>query len=145
MNVRLGQRNMLRRLVKLALAGSTRHERHRRISTRLLGEIHGCGRTPVPCVVQNLSFGGARIVPESAVYNVPTLALSIPQFGFSMPVTMAWKRAGHCGLAFAYDKPDVPLAERRNEGRPSVPSILRTLSFLAEGDNPGVGVFPVGP
>lgn len=116
---------MLRRFIKVVLGGSPIHERHHRIGTRLLGEVHGCGRIHVSCVVQNLSLGGARILSESVIHNVSTLALSIPQFGFSMPVELAWTKAGQCGLAFTYDRPDIPLVEHRNPIRPSVSSILR--------------------
>ena len=77
----------------------------RRIQTRLLAELRLAGRRPgTPCIVQNISSGGARVVTEAALSGSHTLSLSIPQFSFTMPVRLVWRRHGCCGLEFDYHR-----------------------------------------
>jgi hypothetical protein len=87
---------MFDRIRRIASATAVERRRHPRVNVRLPGLLQDTSEpSRVFCIVENISMGGAKVAPESALAALSldrqALRLSIPQFDFIMPVRLVWK------------------------------------------------------
>jgi len=79
------------------------HERRRepRARTFLSARIEpASGGADAPCLVTDLSTGGARIMALSAQPIPDTFHLALPEPGGSHAARTVWRRDGYAGVAF---------------------------------------------
>jgi hypothetical protein len=72
---------------------------HPRHEADVLGNLSN-GRETLDCLVEDVSFGGARVWTAEQLSVGERLQLSIATFGFSAPVTVVWSSPDGAGLAF---------------------------------------------
>jgi len=79
-----------------------------RHNCRLCGRIYfDNGRTSVSCLIQDISYEGARIVIFQPIDIPNEIKLCIPEKNRMVRASVRWRHENRIGLAFSEAQPDV--------------------------------------
>ena len=107
-------------------------KRHPRHSAATLGhwqyaQIVRAGSEPVECVIENISWGGARLRVNNATTFPDKFDLIVESYGLYQPCAVIWKNNGRIGVSFQEisedSKPDIN-EQRTILGSPRVRELL---------------------
>ena len=77
---------------------------HSRQSTSITGFLEGqSDSTAIPCVVKDISEGGAKVIPMTSPALNEAATLILPSHEFKIPVRLRWEKSPHAGFVFDYE------------------------------------------